>query len=363
MPAVSKNGAVRGGSVRYGSALLGVVVGSSVSAPVNTVNPVVTGVGLVGQTMSTTNGTWTGGVDSYSYQWQANGIDIFGATSSTYQVTIDKEGASIRCVVTATNAGGSTPANSNAIHNWTPLHDDTSLEFLHDPSYPDGLTASGGRVSQIDDRSTNGFDLTQTVSADQPRTGSDTIGGLNCLGSEDAARWMRTTAAVSMPSSGNLATFIVFENLSAPSAANASIVSQSGTADYQYEANNITDFDGEFTGGVCAGFTLSGSPHNGPSVHGVILDWTGGTVSVNVDGTERNSVSYTTQLSSPNVLVLGRNRGQRNGLTDAWGVHVGTSDVSSANIERYEGFIAWRYGLQAKLRSDHTYKLSPPMAA
>jgi len=334
---------------------------SAVGAPVNTVPPVVTGVGYVGQTMSTTNGTWTGGVDSYSYQWQANEVNILGATSSTYDVTIDKEGASIRCVVTAINAAGSTPANSNAVHNWTPLDDDTSLEFLHDPSYGDSLTKVGDRVSQIADRSTNGFDLTQSVSAERPRTGSDTIGGLNCLGSPDAERWMRTTAAVAMPSSGDLATFIVFENTGPPAGNTASIVSQSGTEDYQYQADSPSDFDGKTQGGVCESFTLSGSPHNGPSVHGVILDWTGaGTVAVNVDGTERGSESYTTKLSSPNVLRLGRNRGETNGLTDAWGMHVGTSDVSSANVARYEGYLAWRYGLEDNLPVGHTYKSSPP---
>lgn len=86
--------------------------GTGVAAPVNTVLPVISGTAHVGQTLSVTNGTWTGGVDSYAYQWRDDTAPISGATASTYLLTTGEIGGIITCTVTATNAGGSTAATS-----------------------------------------------------------------------------------------------------------------------------------------------------------------------------------------------------------------------------------------------------------
>jgi len=68
--------------------------------------------------LTTTNGTWNNSPTSYAYQWQRNGANIGGATSSTYtQVTADA-GQLITCIVTATNAGGSEPATSNQVYTF-----------------------------------------------------------------------------------------------------------------------------------------------------------------------------------------------------------------------------------------------------
>lgn len=84
--------------------------------PVNTVAPVVSGSITVGSTLSCTTGTWTGDETiTYAYQWRRDGNDISGATSSTYTLIGDDEGAMIDCVVTATNDAGSDDAASNAV--------------------------------------------------------------------------------------------------------------------------------------------------------------------------------------------------------------------------------------------------------
>ncbi|BCH33114.1 hypothetical protein MesoLjLc_50440 [Mesorhizobium sp. L-8-10] len=92
--------------------------GSSASAPTNTGLPVISGTPTVGQTLSTTNGTWDDGgaaISGYAYQWKAGGVDISGATASTYELTSDEVGDSITVTVTATNSAGSTPATSDAV--------------------------------------------------------------------------------------------------------------------------------------------------------------------------------------------------------------------------------------------------------
>jgi hypothetical protein len=84
-------------------------------APSNTVAPAVSGSTGLGDILSVTQGTWTGGGITYSYQWQRNGSDISGATASSYMIVQADDAASIRCVVTATNSGDAVSANSNAV--------------------------------------------------------------------------------------------------------------------------------------------------------------------------------------------------------------------------------------------------------
>ena len=52
---------------------------------------------------------------SFSYQWQANGVDIPGATLKTLLLLVGMVGQTIRCLVTATNAFGSASAFSVSI--------------------------------------------------------------------------------------------------------------------------------------------------------------------------------------------------------------------------------------------------------
>jgi hypothetical protein len=87
-------------------------------APVNTALPVISGIAAVGQTLSTTNGTWTNSPTSYTYQWRRcdsagnTCSNISAATSGTYTLVHADAGFTIRVVVTATNPYGSTPATS-----------------------------------------------------------------------------------------------------------------------------------------------------------------------------------------------------------------------------------------------------------
>lgn len=82
--------------------------------PRNTVAPAVTGTAQVGQTLTTTNGTWAGNAATYTRQWQRDGVNISGATATTYVPVEADIGSAIRAVVTATNSTGAVTANSNS---------------------------------------------------------------------------------------------------------------------------------------------------------------------------------------------------------------------------------------------------------
>lgn len=92
-----------------------VFAATSGSGPINTVAPVVTGTAQVRQTLTCSTGTWAGAAPiTYAYQWQQGTTDIVGATTSTYVIPSTYVGIALRCVVTATNIGGSIATSSNA---------------------------------------------------------------------------------------------------------------------------------------------------------------------------------------------------------------------------------------------------------
>jgi hypothetical protein len=86
----------------------------NVIAPTNTVAPVISGTTVVSQVLTTTNGTWANSPTSFSYQWKRGATNV-GTNATTYTLVSADAGQSITCVVTATNAGGSANATSNAL--------------------------------------------------------------------------------------------------------------------------------------------------------------------------------------------------------------------------------------------------------
>jgi hypothetical protein len=89
-----------------------------IPGPTATVAPSITGSANEAETLDGTDGTWSGAPTSYARQWQrcdvagTNCAAITGATASSYVLTAADGGSTIRFAVTATNAGGSTTAQS-----------------------------------------------------------------------------------------------------------------------------------------------------------------------------------------------------------------------------------------------------------
>jgi hypothetical protein len=80
--------------------------------PVPTTPPInvdVPHVQQAGSELTCTMGNWEGEPTSYAYQWQLDGADITGGTASL-PIMADDVGKTATCVVTASNAIGSTAA-------------------------------------------------------------------------------------------------------------------------------------------------------------------------------------------------------------------------------------------------------------
>lgn len=83
--------------------------------PVNTVLPAITGTATVGQTLTSTTGTFTGDATiTYTRQWRRGGVNIAGATDTTYVLVAADLGKIITVVVAAFNASGFASAQSAA---------------------------------------------------------------------------------------------------------------------------------------------------------------------------------------------------------------------------------------------------------
>jgi hypothetical protein len=97
----------------------GVLAASALGAvPSNTAAPTISGTLSVGQTLTVSNGTWTGAPTSFSYQWQrcsspTSCTDISGAAGKTYTVATADNGKALRAQVTASNADGKATSSTD----------------------------------------------------------------------------------------------------------------------------------------------------------------------------------------------------------------------------------------------------------
>jgi hypothetical protein len=207
------------------------------TAPANTAPPDVSGTPRVGQTLSTTNGTWTNSPTSYAYQWQRCTsstvcADITGATHQTYRLAAADSGHTMRSVVTASNADGktSTPSAMTAVVQASGGPVNTSPPFVvgdavvgQQLSADNGTwtgtptftyqwqrcTALGSSCISIPGSTTNGYTVAST---DLGFTLRVRVTGHNSAGS--AAAFSDVTSVVTLPARvGNRAPTISFISL------------------------------------------------------------------------------------------------------------------------------------------------------
>ena len=83
------------------------------AAPSNDTAPAITGTAQVGETLTVTPGEWSGvAAPTLTYQWNADGEPIEGATSATYAPVADDVGAVITVTETARNWKGTASETS-----------------------------------------------------------------------------------------------------------------------------------------------------------------------------------------------------------------------------------------------------------
>jgi hypothetical protein len=238
---------------------------------------------------------------------------------------------------------------------WTPSN--LTTYAWYDASDTNTITESAGAVSQWDDKSGNNRHVTQGTGSKQPTTGARTIGTLNVLDFDGGDILMNTSFAVS---SLNISFAQVFKS---------DIIS--GSAGSFFGFGRATHTEG-YIRNAGANLTIRGygsrypnqaelyfAQDTNPHFSAYVKNGTSSQLATQ-DGVVSSRTTTVTTFTSQR-LALG---GQPNDSGYGNGVIAETiffsSAISEADRQKIEGYLAWKWGLQANLPSDHPYKNSAP---
>jgi subtilisin family serine protease len=144
---------VAGSSSAVSSAASALVVAG---APLNSGRPNISGHASVGEALSATSGQWTESPTAYQYQWQrcdaqgANCSAIAQAASSTYTAVEADVNSTLRVLVSASNALGSSPpeaSNQTSVVNWQQPSNTSLPSISGSPRVGQTLSTSTGTWS------------------------------------------------------------------------------------------------------------------------------------------------------------------------------------------------------------------------
>ncbi len=318
---------------------------------------------------SPSNQTKTSGVDlalaSNSGNLAKSGYSFEGwNTSSNGSGTDYAEGANYSLNANLTlyakwNSPPSVDAGSNQTVSleaggaaWTP--DSISTTAWYDAADASSITASGGSVSQWNDKSGNGNHATQSNSSIQPVTGSKSIGGKNVIDFETSNNQSLVIPSIDVIGKEVWAVFIMDDYTTTSSqlllggGGNVQIGVNSSTQSLRlWSAGNPYSADTKSTANI---------PVTTPTLAAWLAHTDTKKFSIN-GALEVTNNTY--QGGSMNATNIGR--GQYATMDGAIGeIIVTSSELSTEDRQKIEGYLAHKWGLQANLPAGHPYKISAP---
>lgn len=251
-------------------------------------------------------------------------------------------------------ANGALAAVSGA--PWTPAALGSALALWLDADDASTITLNGSTVSQWNDKSGNGRNASQATAANQPTRTLAGLGGRTVLtfdGVDDRLVTASTTLGIT-----NSASLIVLAQLSSRTPPEQGIVG----------SDEETNRFGFFISGSNAmrWNPMSTNQIEAPSVTGTQI--LVGTAQSGATELFRNGTSIVAGAGSAGSMVstpfsIGN---MRPGTTlphfsgPIAEVLVLSSSLSTTNRQLLEGYLAWKWGLEANLPSDHPFKNTPP---
>jgi len=234
---------------------------------------------------------------------------------------------------------------------WTPKKLQNSLKFWYDASDTSTITPNVGNVTQMLDKSGNGFTLTPPYLAIGPITGTRTLNGLNVLEYVQSVGYLleNTSFAQSQPLCIAFALRLDDEGIT-------------GDQDFVFSGTESTVSPRlairKTTSGAWQILTTGGSIGGGAAPEGFeyigcfYFGQTAGQTTIRIDGSFINS--GTVASNDFDSINIGSNEGG-NQRMDGFIAEI-LAFTNSADQEKVEGYLAHKWGMVNKLPSVHPYK-------
>lgn len=242
---------------------------------------------------------------------------------------------------------------------WTPAQLPAgTLGLWHDASDSATLTLNGSTVAQISDKSGNGRNAVQATAANQPALGN--INGRQAIGSDAVGPWM--SAALGSASYSASFLIAVFRRVSGTAAAHMLDLRNSAAINPQL-ALRSAGFSTRFRTAGGATTDVSG-PAADTAPHIGVAGWRSSEVVYAIDGVRSFTAGTFGSLTLDTLALLsdgfslgtGRPAGYLGEVLWVQG------DLAIADRQLIEGYLAWKWGLQANLPSDHPWRNGAPLA-
>jgi hypothetical protein len=245
--------------------------------------------------------------------------------------------------------------------SWSPTHLDGLIGW-YDASDAGSLTLVSGNVSVMTDKSGLGNDFAQASGTEQPASGADSINGLNTItfdGTDDTLE----TATNPIGATISDAMLLMVCNIKTITASSAFTLSRSASARWQSHlpwSDGQLYFDVNGTNGEFRIQAASGLSANDNVMMGYYSSVDDDVQEVYKNGSLFVSDDSGNSAATSGGFVLGS---QGTGAYDniAIGeVIILNSSVTDVEREIAEGYLAWKWGLQAELPSDHPFANHAP---
>lgn len=241
---------------------------------------------------------------------------------------------------------------------WTPA--DTTTRLWLDSADASTITESGGFVSQWRDKSGNGDHAAQGVASRQPVTGVDSINGLNTLSFVDDYLLLDSLVDFSQYKSQELFVVMQANDNGSDKAFFAQFDGGSDSFLHRYTFDNM-DIDLFYAAGSISSISTPDQNLTNALIYSSYFT----PAEVGVKTTQ--NVSYTTK-SLPQAIdnsISPVSIGARNGGSNSFNGKIAeiifvSSSLSTDDRSRFEGYLAWKWGLVTDLPLSHPYKSSPP---
>lgn len=244
---------------------------------------------------------------------------------------------------------------------WRPNALGASLALWLDAEDTSSITLNGSTVSQWNDKSGNGRNATQGTSANQPTysaTGINNKASLNFDGTNDFMDFGLSASVINAAGS----VFGVIRITTLQTNYNALVAwSQSGSVGPgvgPFASSGTFGLYGTFGSGATNVFDIGPTAAGTNYLFSILWSNNGLNVSGGLNGANNSATRTNSFVTTVNGL-LGKDASSYSSARIGE-IIVAPSNLSTADRQKTEGYLAWKWGLSANLPSNHPYKSLPP---